>query len=220
MPSPHSSDETQSDARAIAANLGANLIELPISDPMDAYSRALSECFAGTEPGIAEENLQARIRGTLLMALSNKFGWLVLTTGNKSEMAVGYATLYGDMAGGLAAGSRTLKTWVYRLVRDRNERWPRAGAGVRAGATPTAELRPGQLTRTRCRPTRPPRLEAYVEGDLGRADGGRRPPGGGCRRGDPPRRPRQYKRRRAAWHPRQQQGIRPRRLPITNRLRR
>ena len=171
MPSPHSSDETQSDARAIAANLGANLIELPISDPMDAYGRALSERFAGTEPGIAEENLQARIRGTLLMALSNKFGWLVLTTGNKSEMAVGYATLYGDMAGGLAVIKDVLKTWVYRLVRDRNER---AGRELVPASVlerpPTAELRPGQLDEDSLPPyeTLDRVLEAYVEGDLGR----------------------------------------------------
>ena len=135
MPSPHSSDETQADARAIAANLGVNLIELPIAGPMEAYERSLADSFAGTEPGITEENLQARIRGNLLMALSNKFGWLVLTTGNKSEMAVGYATLYGDMAGGLAVIKDVLKTWVYRLVRDRNER---AGSelvpGIRARA--------------------------------------------------------------------------------------
>ena len=171
MPSPHSSDETQADARAIAANLGANLIEIPIADPMEAYERALAERFAGTEPDIAEENLQARIRGTLLMALSNKFGWLVLTTGNKSEMAVGYATLYGDMAGGLAVIKDVLKTWVYRLVRDRNERAGRelVPASVIERA-PTAELRPGQ----RDEDSLPPYdlldrvLEAYVESDQGR----------------------------------------------------
>ncbi len=171
MPSPHSSDETQSDARATAANLGASLIELPISDPMEAYHRALADRFAGTEPGIAEENLQARIRGTLLMALSNKFGWLVLTTGNKSEMAVGYATLYGDMAGGLAVIKDVLKTWVYRLVRDRNER---AGRELVPASVlerpPTAELRPGQLDEDSLPPydVLDQVLEAYVEGDQGR----------------------------------------------------
>ena len=171
MPSPHSSDETQADARAIAANLGASLIELPIGGPMEAYERSLADRFAGTEPGITEENLQARIRGNLLMALSNKFGWLVLTTGNKSEMAVGYATLYGDMAGGLAVIKDVLKTWVYRLVRDRNERAGRelVPASVIERA-PTAELRPGQ----RDEDSLPPYdlldriLEAYVEGDQGR----------------------------------------------------
>src|SRR3954468_24900513 len=102
MPSPYSSGETQDDARAIAQNLGASLVELRIKEPMEAFERVLADEFEGTDPDIAEENLQARIRGNLLMALSNKFGWLVLTTGNKSEMSVGYATLYGDMAGGFA----------------------------------------------------------------------------------------------------------------------
>ena len=129
-----------------------------------------SDSFAGTEPGITEENLQARIRGNLLMALSNMFGWLVLTTGNKSEMAVGYATLYGDMAGGLAVIKDVLKTWVYRLVSDRNER---AGSDLVPASVleraPTAELRPGQ----RDEDSLPPYelldriLEAYVERDQG-----------------------------------------------------
>ncbi|MBM3668365.1 MAG: NAD+ synthase, partial [Actinobacteria bacterium] len=172
MPSPHSSDETQSDARAIAANLGADAVELPIVEPMEAFERLLAPEFEGTEPGIAEENLQARIRGDLLMALSNKFGWLVLTTGNKSEMAVGYATLYGDMAGGLAVIKDVLKTWVYRLVEDRNQR---AGRELVPSSVlerpPTAELRPDQLDED----SLPPYdlldriLEAYVERDHGRA---------------------------------------------------
>ncbi len=171
MPSPHSSDETQADARAIAANLGANLIELPIADAMDAFERALAGRFEGREPDITEENLQARIRGTLLMALSNKFGWLVLSTGNKSEMAVGYATLYGDMAGGFAVIKDVLKTRVYELVRERNER---AGRELVPASVlerpPTAELRPGQLDED----SLPPYelldrvLEAYVEEDQGR----------------------------------------------------
>jgi len=88
---------------------------------MEAYEQALAQSFEGTEPGIAEENLQARIRGNLVMALSNKFGWLVLTTGNKSELSVGYATLYGDMAGGFAVIKDIFKLLVYRLVRWRNE---------------------------------------------------------------------------------------------------
>jgi NAD+ synthase (glutamine-hydrolysing) len=171
MPSPHSSDETQADARAIAGNLGANLIELPIAGPMEAFESALAERFAGTDPDVTEENLQARIRGTLLMALSNKFGWLVLTTGNKSEMAVGYATLYGDMAGGFAVIKDVLKGWVYRLVEDRNER---AGSELVPASVverpPTAELRPDQLDSD----SLPDYdvldriLEAYVEGDQGR----------------------------------------------------
>jgi NAD+ synthase (glutamine-hydrolysing) len=121
MPSPYSSEGTQADARAIATNLGADFREIPISDAMDAYSVLLADSFAGTEPDIAEENVQARIRGNVVMALSNKFGWLVLATGNKSELSVGYATLYGDMAGGFALLKDVFKGWVYRLVRWRNE---------------------------------------------------------------------------------------------------
>ena len=171
MPSRHSSDETQGDARAIAQNLGAELIEIPIAEPMAAYERALAEPFAGTEPGIAEENLQARIRGNLLMALSNKFGWLVLTTGNKSEMSVGYATLYGDMAGGFAVLKDVWKLMVYRLVRHRNER---EGTDLVPASVidraPSAELKPNQ----RDEDSLPPYevldriLEAYVERDIGR----------------------------------------------------
>jgi NAD+ synthase (glutamine-hydrolysing) len=171
MPSPHSSDDTQADARAIARNLGAEMIEIPIAEPMGAFERALGEIFAGTEPGIAEENLQARIRGNLLMALSNKFGWLVLTTGNKSEMSVGYATLYGDMAGGFAVLKDVWKNLVYRLVRYRNEL---EGSELVPASVldraPSAELRPDQ----RDEDSLPPYdlldrvLEAYVERDQGR----------------------------------------------------
>ena len=170
MPSPHSSAETQDDARTIARNLGVALIEIGINETMAAYERALEAGFEGTEPGIAEENLQARIRGNLVMALSNKHGWLVLTTGNKSEMSVGYATLYGDMAGGFAVIKDVPKTLVYRLVRWRNEAAGRelVPASVLERA-PSAELRPGQrdedslpayelLDRI---------LEGYVERDLG-----------------------------------------------------
>ena len=134
MPSPHSSAETQEDARTIAANLGAELIEIPIEAAMGAYEgrcsarrrhRRAEPCRAtdpALEPDLAAENIQARIRGNLMMALSNKHGWLVLTTGNKSEMSVGYATLYGDMAGGFAVIKDVPKTLVYELVRHRNER--------------------------------------------------------------------------------------------------
>jgi NAD+ synthase (glutamine-hydrolysing) len=121
MPSPYSSEGTRADARAIAENLGVDFREIPISAAMDAYSELLAESFAETEPDIAEENVQARIRGNVVMALSNKFGWLVLATGNKSELSVGYATLYGDMAGGFALLKDVFKGWVYRLVRWRNE---------------------------------------------------------------------------------------------------
>lgn len=120
MPSPYSSDETQSDARQIADNLGIERIELPIASLMQEYDSVLADTFKGRPGDLTEENLQARIRGNLLMALSNKFGWLVLTTGNKTEFAVGYSTLYGDSAGGFAVIKDVPKTLVYRLVQYRN----------------------------------------------------------------------------------------------------
>ncbi len=120
MPSPFSSSETQQDARALAAALDVRAHELPIEAAMNAYEQLLRGEFAGREPDVTEENLQARIRGNLLMALSNKFGWLVLTTGNKSEMSVGYTTLYGDLAGGFAVIKDVPKTLVYRLCGWRN----------------------------------------------------------------------------------------------------
>jgi NAD+ synthase (glutamine-hydrolysing) len=120
MPSPYSSAATQDDARALAVALGIRTHELQIEPVMDAYTRALQTELAGHGPDLTEENLQARIRGNLLMALSNKFGWLVLTTGNKSEMSVGYTTLYGDLAGGLAVIKDVPKTLVYRLCAWRN----------------------------------------------------------------------------------------------------
>jgi NAD+ synthase (glutamine-hydrolysing) len=121
MPSKYSSEGTRNDARAIAQNLGVEFLELSIEDAVAAYDELLEEPFQGTEPDIAEENLQARIRGNVVMALSNKFGWLVLATGNKSEMSVGYATLYGDMVGGFAVLKDVFKSRVYALVRWRNE---------------------------------------------------------------------------------------------------
>jgi len=148
MPSPHSSAGTQADARTLARNLGTELLELPIAPAMAAYEAMLAEVFAGREPDIAEENLQARIRGNLLMALSNKFGWLVLTTGNKSETSVGYSTLYGDTAGGFAVIKDVPKTLVYRLVAYRNGREGDGRAGpVPASIVerpPSAELRADQ----------------------------------------------------------------------------
>ena len=142
MPSPYSSDDTQADARAIASNLAADLIELDIEAPMRAYDEVLRDVFAGREEDITEENIQARIRGNLLMALSNKFGWLVLTTGNKSELSVGYATLYGDMAGGFAVLKDVFKGLVYRLVEWRNadDRSQLVPASV-LERPPSAELR-------------------------------------------------------------------------------
>jgi NAD+ synthase (glutamine-hydrolysing) len=171
MPSPHSSEETQRDARRLAENLGIERFELGLEPAMRAYDDLLAEAFAGTEPGLAEENVQARIRGNLLMALSNKFGWLVLTTGNKSEYSVGYTTLYGDMAGGFAVLKDVPKTWVYRLARYRNSVSPREliPESVLERA-PSAELKPGQ----RDQDSLPPYdmldaiLEEYIEEDQDR----------------------------------------------------
>ncbi|MFL5883856.1 MAG: NAD+ synthase [Thermoleophilaceae bacterium] len=169
MPSPYSSDETQGDARAIARNLGASLVELRIEEQMKAFEHVLAEQFEGREPDITEENLQARIRGNLVMALSNKFGWLVLTTGNKSELSVGYATLYGDMAGGFAVLKDVFKGWVYRLVRWRNEREGRelVPASV-LERPPSAELRYEQRDDESLPPydVLDPILEGYIEEDL------------------------------------------------------
>jgi len=185
MPSPHSSPETQGDAREIAANLGCELIEIAIEPMMESFERALSgyldepekavprDPTKPSEPDLTAENVQARIRGNLMMALSNRHGWLVLTTGNKSEMSVGYATLYGDMAGGFAVIKDVPKQLVYELVRRRNERAgrPLVPASVIERA-PSAELRPDQ----RDEDSLPPYdlldriLEAYVERDEGREE--------------------------------------------------
>jgi NAD+ synthase (glutamine-hydrolysing) len=144
MPSRFSSDHSKSDAAALAERLGICSQVILIEPAHQAYLDMLAEAFAGTEPGVAEENLQSRARGNVLMALSNKFGWLVLTTGNKSEMAVGYATIYGDMAGGFAVIKDVPKTLVYELCRYRNEK---IGAVIPANILtkpPSAELRPEQ----------------------------------------------------------------------------
>jgi NAD+ synthase (glutamine-hydrolysing) len=171
MPSPYSSQGTRGDAHRLAENLGSELLELPIEPMMHAFDAALGEVFTGREPDLTEENLQARIRGNLLMALSNKFGWLVLTTGNKSEMSVGYSTLYGDSAGGFAVIKDVPKLLVYKLTRRRDER---AGGGLVPPELftrpPSAELREDQ----RDDQSLPPYevldaiLEGYVEHDLGR----------------------------------------------------
>jgi len=145
MPSPWSSPGSVTDAVALADALGARRIELPIEGPMRAFDDALAAPFAGTEPGIAEENLQSRIRGTLLMALSNKTGAIVLATGNKSEYAVGYSTLYGDMAGGFAVIKDVPKTLVYELCRWRNSQSPIPPIpAATIDKPPSAELRPDQ----------------------------------------------------------------------------
>ncbi len=169
MPSPYSSGETQGDARAIARNLGTDLIELDIQGPMAAFDELLEEPFEGREHDLAEENLQARIRGNLVMALSNKFGWLVLTTGNKSELSVGYATLYGDMAGGFAVLKDVFKLWVYRLVEWRNAQSDTdlVPASV-VERPPSAELRTDQLDEDSLPPyvVLDAILAGYVEQDL------------------------------------------------------
>jgi len=139
MPSPYSSSATQEDARALAAALGVRVHELRIEPVMDAYTRVLEAELAGHAADLTEENLQARIRGNLLMALSNKFGWLVLTTGNKSEMSVGYTTLYGDLAGGLAVIKDVPKTLVYRLCEWRNS--AAAATTTTKGARPLVRVR-------------------------------------------------------------------------------
>jgi NAD+ synthase (glutamine-hydrolysing) len=171
MPSPYSSQGTRDDARTLAENLGVELLTLPIGEAMTGYDELLGEVFAGREPDITEENLQARIRGNLLMALSNKFGWLVLTTGNKSEMSVGYSTLYGDSAGGFAVIKDCPKLLVYRLVAERARRDPESPVPETiVTRAPSAELRPDQ----RDQDSLPPYevldaiLEGYVEQDLGR----------------------------------------------------
>ena len=155
MPSRYSSEGTRSDARRLAEDLGCDFRELPIGPVVDAYSEVLAGPFEGLEHDLTEENLQARARGVMLMALSNKFGWLVVATGNKSELSVGYATLYGDMAGGFALLKDVYKTDVFRLSRYLNEH---AGRELIPQSiierAPSAELRDDQLTRTRCRPTR------------------------------------------------------------------
>jgi NAD+ synthase (glutamine-hydrolysing) len=171
MPSPYSSSGTQDDARALAANLGVQAFELDIAPVMRAYDETLEDAFAAREPDVTEENLQARARGNLLMALSNKFGWLVLTTGNKSELSVGYSTLYGDLAGGFGVLKDVPKSLVFELTRHRD-----ALAGGRLipasiiDRPPSAELRPDQRDEDSLPPYErlDPILEGYVEDDLGR----------------------------------------------------
>jgi NAD+ synthase/NAD+ synthase (glutamine-hydrolysing) len=143
MPSSYSSAGSIDDSVELARNLGIQTIALPISAIMNTYDEVLAGAFSGLEAGVTEENIQSRIRGTLLMALSNKFGSLLLTTGNKSEMAVGYCTLYGDMNGGLAVIADLPKMMVYRVSRWRNRRKPDIPEAILIKA-PSAELRPGQ----------------------------------------------------------------------------
>jgi NAD+ synthase (glutamine-hydrolysing) len=173
MPSRYSSEGTRGDARRLAESLGVDFREIAIEPMFEAYVGALHDHFVGRENDLTEENLQARIRGTLLMALSNKFGWLVIATGNKSELSVGYSTLYGDLAGGFALIKDVYKTDVFRLSRHLNER---AGREVIPQSiidrAPSAELRADQLDEDSLPPyTKLDRvLEAYVELDRSREE--------------------------------------------------
>lgn len=168
MPSPYSSAASLEDATDVARRLAIRIDEVRIGGVFDAYRTALADAFRGTEEGIAEENLQARIRGNLLMALSNKYGSLVLATGNKSEMAVGYSTLYGDLAGGFAPIKDVPKTLVYELVRWRNAQRGESPIPQRViDKAPSAELRPNQKDTDSLPPYEEldPIIEAYVEED-------------------------------------------------------
>ncbi|MCX7692711.1 NAD+ synthase [Tepidimonas taiwanensis] len=177
MPSPYTADISWMDARDMAARLGVRYDEIPIGPIFERFLDTLQPLFAGRGPDTTEENLQARIRGTLLMALSNKFGDIVLTTGNKSEMATGYCTLYGDMAGGFAVIKDVTKTWVWRLARWRNAHDP-YGRGANPiperiiTRPPSAELRPDQKDQD----TLPPYdvldaiIERYMENDRSPAE--------------------------------------------------
>ena len=181
MPSRYTSRESLEDACELAEALGIRTYQLPIEAAYQAYLHTLSGAFEGTEPGVAEENIQARIRGNLWMALSNKFGWMVLTTGNKSELATGYCTLYGDMAGGFGVLKDIPKTTVYELARYRNESPPPALAGhlprEEGGKAnipervlskpPSAELRENQRDEDSLPPYEvlDPVVQGYVEDD-------------------------------------------------------
>jgi NAD+ synthase (glutamine-hydrolysing) len=226
MPSPHSSEASVEDAEEVAGRLGIRIDRIDIDGVLAASLRALGRVFAGTEPGLAEENLQARIRGNLLMAVSNRFGSMVLATGNKSELAVGYSTLYGDLAGGFAPLKDVPKTLVYELARWRNKQTDPAPIPDRIlEKPPSAELRPGQLDTDSLPPYEvlDPIIEDYVEED--------RSPEELVEKGADPELVRrvvemidraEYKRRQAP------PGVkitpksfgRDRRLPITNRYRR
>lgn len=168
MPSKYSSAESKEDAEELAKNLDIDFFTVPIQETFDQFLKMMSPAFKGTQENIAEENLQARTRGNILMALSNKFGWLVLTTGNKSEMSAGYATLYGDMAGGFAVIKDVPKTLVYEVSRKVNEKANKTIIPERVFIkAPTAELKPGQVDQD----VLPPYdildqiLKAYVEED-------------------------------------------------------
>jgi NAD+ synthase (glutamine-hydrolysing) len=168
LPSRYSSEGSVADATTLAAGLGIRTFTIPIEPAHYAFEQMLAPVFEGAAPDVAEENLQARIRGNAVMTISNKFGWMVLSCGNKSEMATGYATLYGDMAGGYAVIKDVLKTLVYALCRDLNAR---AGRDVIPQSVidkpPSAELRPGQKDSDSLPDydVLDPIIEGYVEGD-------------------------------------------------------
>ena len=186
MPSRYSSEGSVADSQELADNLGIPLWRIPIEPAHEAFADMLAPRFAGTEPNTAEENVQARIRGNVLMTISNKFGWLALTTGNKSELAMGYATLYGDMAGGFAALKDVPKTLVYELCHWRNSRpagngESSVGVGGAVGPVipraildkpPSAELRPDQTDLDTLPPYEllDPIIKAYVEDDCDYAE--------------------------------------------------
>jgi NAD+ synthase (glutamine-hydrolysing) len=168
MPSVYTSSGSRDDAGELAAALGIQTIEVPIKHIQDAYLEALESAFGQTQEGLAEENLQARARGNLLMAISNRYGHLVIATGNKSEMACGYATLYGDMAGGFALLKDVFKTEVYALSHYRNSISVVIPESILTKA-PSAELRPDQKDEDSLPPYNvlDPILEAYIEGEAG-----------------------------------------------------
>lgn len=173
MPSRYTSPKSIEDAEALSRNLGVRLITIPIEPAFNAYLDMLSEVFKGLEADTTEENIQARIRGNILMALSNKFGWLVLTTANKSETSVGYSTLYGDMAGGFAVIKDVPKTFVYRLARYYNSVKGRDVIPQSIlSKPPSAELRPEQKDTDTLPPYEvlDPVLKAYIEDDLSKED--------------------------------------------------
>jgi len=178
MPSRYSSEGSISDSKKLAENLGLDLWEVPIEPAHQAFTDMLAERFKGTEANVAEENVQARVRGNVLMTVSNKFGWIVLTTGNKSEMAMGYATLYGDMAGGFAVLKDVPKTTVYELSRWRNRQGRAFGTvddvipAAIIDKPPSAELRDDQLDADSLPAYEilDPVVEAYVEDDLSYQD--------------------------------------------------
>jgi NAD+ synthase (glutamine-hydrolysing) len=170
MPSQYSSRESIEDSEFLAKNLGIRLLTIPIAEIFQSYLKTLSPSFKGLKRDVTEENIQARIRGNILMALSNKMGWIVLTTGNKSEMSVGYCTLYGDMAGGYAVLKDVPKTMVYELTKFRNRREGRDIIPRRVFTKPpSAELRPNQKDEDSLPPypVLDPILQAYVEEDKG-----------------------------------------------------